>query len=256
LNYRIRRLTPVPVEPPPQLPDEPIINAIDGSRRLAPGSLFRIRGTNLTSGNPTSAEAPLPAKLSDTEVLINDVAAPLAALSATEITGQLPFETSTGEARLRVRVKEQSSVEVRFTVTPAAPALLTSGGNQALAIREDGSIVSTENPAAAGSDVRVYFTGQGAVEPAVASGLPGPADPLSRPVARVQVWLGDIEAEVLDVILLPGFAGITELRLRVPTELSSAEYEIRLVVGGEPSNTLLVPVGASQAASWKACCQP
>ena len=52
--------------------------------------------------------------------------------------------------------------------------------NRAIVQNQDFSLNSPQNPAPRGSVITVYLTGQGAVNPPVATGQAAPLDPLSR----------------------------------------------------------------------------
>ncbi|MEZ5353592.1 MAG: hypothetical protein R2762_13220 [Bryobacteraceae bacterium] len=233
LNYRIVKLMPVPVEIVPELSAAPIVNSVDGRPALSPGSLFRISGKDLATA--ASAEPPYPLTLGDAQVFINGVAAPLAMTGTSEIAGQIPYEVAPGEATLRVAFKGKSSGEAIFPLQSTAPALLTNGPDRVMAILSDGSVASADNAAASGSEIRVFVTGQGSVDPPAPSGSAAPAELFSRPTAVVKAWIGATEAVVADTILLPGFAGLAEVRLLVPESVEEGEHEVTIAIGDAES---------------------
>ncbi|MEZ5402045.1 MAG: hypothetical protein R2729_20400 [Bryobacteraceae bacterium] len=240
LNYRIIRLTPLVASGAPQLSADPIVNSVDGRPGLAPGSLFRLSGRNLAAD--AAGELPYPTSLGDAQVLINGAAAPLARTTPGEIVGQIPYEASPGMAKVRVVFKGKESLEAEFRLQEAAPALVANGGNRVLAIHTDGSANGDGNGALAGSEIRIFITGQGAANPAVPSGEASPAEPFSRPVGRVRVTIGGDEAQVVDAILLPGFAGLAEIRAVTPGALAAGDHEVIVYVGESASGRPLLRV--------------
>ncbi len=127
---------------------------------LEPGSASRLARLPL----------PLPMSIADTSVTVSGVPAPLLYESPGQINAQVPWEVPAGPATVVVRTRGTSSAAVNVTIQPAAPGLFTDQTGSAAALNADGSVNSQENPAAAGSVISVFFTGQGPVTTAVDDG--------------------------------------------------------------------------------------
>ena len=89
---------------------------------------------------------------------------------------------------------------VSSQVVNAAPGIFTTGNGtgQAAAVNEDGTINSESNPAARGSIVSLYATGQG------------------QAVSTVNLKVGAYTAELLYAGPAPGFPGLMQINARVP----------------------------------------
>ena len=108
----------------------------------------------------------------------------------------------------------------------------------------DFSLVTASNPARAGDDLAIFATGLGAVSPAVASGQPAPASPLSSTTAAATVTIGGVAAEVGSPtpVLAPGFVGVYQVNARVATGTPTGTQPLVLSVGGQTSNSISIAV--------------
>ena len=238
-NHRIRKLAPLPeVIPPAPLEPEPAPQpaapepalqplAVLNSASLAPGpiaagQLVTILGAGLGPQTEASAQpeasGAIGTTLAGVRVLFSGIAAPVLAAQSSRVQVQAPY---------RIAGRPSTSVEVLYEgvkrgealveVASAAPALFTvSGGRgQALAANEDGSRNSSSNPAAPGSIVILYATGDGAVHPSLVEGLPA-REPFPAPALPVKVTAGGLAAEVLYAGPAPGMVGVFQLNVRLP----------------------------------------
>jgi uncharacterized protein (TIGR03437 family) len=110
------------------------------------------------------------------------------------------------------------SVAVTVPVLPAVPGILTanaSGSGQAVAVNQDGSLNSSSNPAARGSVVILYATGEGQRNPAGVTGVPAPA--YAAPVlSPATLTVGGAAATLGYAASAPGFVGLMQINLTVP----------------------------------------
>ena len=88
----------------------------------------------------------------------------------------------------------------------------------------------------------LYLTGEGAVTPPVTDGVAAPSSPLSLVTAPVQVTIGGKAAEVTYQGLAPGFAGLAQLNVIVPSGLTPGDQPVFVTISGIPSNTGLITV--------------
>jgi hypothetical protein len=79
-----------------------VVNSIDGSSDIRPGSFITINGTNLAQ-SATSMDLPLPTVLGGSCVVFNDVAIPLLQTSSGQISAQIPAEVRSGQNVVQVR---------------------------------------------------------------------------------------------------------------------------------------------------------
>jgi uncharacterized protein (TIGR03437 family) len=196
------------------------------------------------------------------EVVVNDeIKAPLQYVSGTQINIQIPSNTPLGSQRIAVRLADTGELVAggRLIVASASPGLFTEtqdGRGQAAALNQDGRVNSASNPAAKGSVIVLYGTGQGQVSPPSQDGIAAPASPLSSTVTvptsdgrtcvtsqpSMCVALGNVFGDVQFSGLAPGFVGLWQINVKLPPDLPSGNIPIRVLINGIPSNTVTVAV--------------
>lgn len=221
----------------------PSVSAVENaasfrSSGLAPGSLISIFGANLAVSTASASGFPLPSSLGGVSVTIQSVPTPLLYASPSQINAQVPFEIGPGAASVMVN---GSSAAFPISVQAAAPGLFTFADNQAAVQNQDGTTNSPGHPAPAGKTISAYLTGQGAVNPHVATGAAAPADLLALVTLPVSATLGGTPAIVTFMGLSPGLAGVFQVNLIVPA-LASGTYPLVVTVNGVASNAGLVSV--------------
>ena len=77
----------------------------------------------------------------------------------------------------------------------------------------------------------MYLTGIGAVDNAVADGSPAPTSPLSKATAAYTATIGAASASIQFLGFSPGWAGLAQANIQVPT-LPSGDYPLVITVGG------------------------
>lgn len=215
--------------------------------RVAPGSLATVFGTNLASSSVSAAGFPLPTSLGGASVSIGGTLAPLLYASAGQINFQVPSSVAAGDVNAVVNGPGGSSAAFTFTVTAAAPAIYQYGTNRGVAQNADGSLNSDSNPAAAGSVITVYLTGQGAVNNAVTDGTATPRSPLSTANATATATIGAQSATVQFFGLTPTLAGLAQANILVPA-LPSGDYPMVITAGGFVSASVVVSVSGTGTA--------
>src|SRR5579883_1366220 len=222
-----------------------VTDAASFGPRVSPGSLATIFGNGLAATTAQASGFPLPTKLGGTTVLVNDSPAPLVYVSGSQINFQVPSGLQAGTANLYVSVVSGiQSKRFSFTVASAAPGIFQDSSNHAVAQNTDYSTNSTGNPAASGSVVIVYLTGQGPVDNAVADGSATPNAPLSTATASASATIGGADAPVQFLGLTPGFAGLAQANLQVPS-LPTGDYPLVLTVGGYVSASATISVSGT-----------
>ncbi len=233
---------------------------------VAPGSLVSLFGTGFTDEGKTeqAAKVPLPREMAGRRVEVTPgVDAPLLFVSSTQINMQVPVETPAGTQGVAVRRADTNELLAGgvLSVLEAGPGLFTStqnGTGQALALNQNGSLNGPSNPAARGSVVSLFGTGQGPVQPTVSSGQAAPSSaPLATTVATptsdgatclsvqpsVCVAVGSSFGDVLFSGLAPGFVGLWQLNVRIPDGAVSGDaVPVRAVMRGRPGNVATIAV--------------
>jgi len=217
-----------------------IVNTADYQAPVAPGSVISIFGANLAPAEAQAGGAPLPMSLGGISVLVNgSIKLPLFYVGPTQINAQLPYETPAGADTLSIN----GSAPVSFTVAASAPGIIVYGGNRAVAINSDYSLNGPDHPIQTGGWITVYLTGQGLVSPTVPTGAVAPGDPLAYPVLPVTATLGGQSATVMFAGLTPGYIGLFQVNLRIPS-LASGDFPLVISVGAARSNAPMVSVSS------------
>lgn len=142
----------------------------------------------------------------------------------------VPYEVA-GRSTVRVVAEAQGrrSAEYTLPVTPTAPGLFTrfgTGTGGAIALNEDGTLNSPANPAARGSSIFLYTTGEGMTEAG--------DDSLPRPVAQVQLFLGGAASRVIGAKGVAGGAvGLIQIEAAIPLAAQPGDaVRVDLRIGG------------------------
>lgn len=219
----------LPPATPPAINPGGIVNAASFEAAVAPGSLATLFGTNLSPGSQIASQLPLPTQMNATSVLVNGVPAPLIFAGPEQINFQIPLGTQT-PATVVVRQAGVESAPQPLPLELAAPGLFSAsrdGRGQGAILHAGGALVSSTNPAAIGEAIAIYCTGLGE--------LPSTAAP--------QVTIGGIQAEVLFFGNAPGFVGLNQVNVRVPTGVTpGAAVPLRLSFLNRTSNEVTIPI--------------
>jgi uncharacterized protein (TIGR03437 family) len=206
-----------------------------GSGPFAPGEIVTIYGASLGPAAGAvaafdSSTATLPSVLAGVSVAVNGIPAPIYYARANQVNVQIPYEVD-GQQQANVTVGYNGAVSAAepIQIAAAAPRLLTGIVNQ------DGSLNSPDDPAAAGSIVVLFATGQGVTNPPAGTGRAAAA-PYPSPVAPVRATVGGLNADILFVGLAPATAGVMQVNLRLPAAIgANAALAVSLSLGGATS---------------------
>jgi uncharacterized protein (TIGR03437 family) len=224
---------------------------LDGTTtRVAPGGLLSFFGDRLVKvATDLSGWAgrTLPTSLNGTKVTIGGKNAPLLYVSPTQINAQVPVDVPAGPQTVIVDNGVGPSTAFSVTVAATAPAIFTIPVGSAVANREAAvlknanfSLVSAANPAVAGDVILVYSTGLGATTPALTTGALVPATTIAN-TAAVTATIGGQPATVVYSIASPGFAGLYQVAVTVPSGVSG-RVPVVLTQGGVPSTAANIQV--------------
>jgi adhesin/invasin len=177
-------------------------------------------------------------------VKVNGVAAPLYYVSPGQINFQVPWATPTsGTVNVSVVVNGGSSNTAAVAVGTAAPGLFYLPGGAAIVQNApDYSLNSASNPAPAGSTIIAYLTGTGPVLPAAKDGTPTRSDTLTNATAAVTAKIGSAAATVSFTGLTPGFIGLAQMNIVVPSTLTPGVYPLSVTIDGQTSNSATIAV--------------
>jgi len=127
------------------------------------------------------------------------------------------------------------SAAAAIPVSLALPGIFTadsSGKGDAACLNQDGSFNSPSNPAARGSVITLFVTGEGATSPASIAGMLTIA-PYATPVQPVTVMIGGQPAAVQYAGAAPGEpAGMMQINAVVPATIDPGRAAVVVSVGG------------------------
>jgi len=203
---------------------------------IAPGEIVSIYGSALAVTPAVANGPPQPLQLSDLQVSVNGVAAPLYYVSPVQVNAQIPFETPLGIARIQVS-SSAGAAALSIGVSATAPAIFAGAIEHALT----GQLVTGTNPAASGEIVAIYCTGLGAVNPPAVTGA-APTVPPPQTVLPVEVSIAGASANVSYAGLAPGFAGLYQVNAQVPAGIPSGLQNLQLSARGVAANAVTVAI--------------
>jgi uncharacterized protein (TIGR03437 family) len=240
-NNRVRLLV---LQSPP-MPKPAALAGHDRATKLAPGAVFSLYGSELSSVVASVTTAPWPRSLSGVSVTINGIAAPLYSVSPGQINGQIPFETGVGTATAIVANNGSPTAQITFPVVAAEPDIFeqTAVPHQALAVNQDSSINSPSTPAHPGDIEVLYLTGIGIPDQMIPTGAASPSTP---PLAMVNYpYMITVNGEQTMVYYLgyaPGYPALVQANFKVPSDLAPGDYQLVVTVNGEASVPVTISV--------------
>ncbi len=206
---------------------------------IAPGELIVIFGTGLgpaTLGlSPLTPLGSFASYASETTVLFDGVPAPLIYASAVQTSAAAPYSVA-GRTSTQIVVQYQgrASAAVTVPVTAAVPGLFstnTSGTGNGIILNEDLSPNSATNPAAKGSIIVLYGTGEGPTTPRGVDGRIA-VGVYPKPVLPMKAAVGGAQVEVLYAGSAPGItAGVFQMNLRLPADVASGPVPVVVTAG-------------------------
>ena len=214
---------------------------------VSPGDFVLLFGSNLGPSTLQGASSlPLPTKLDNVKVLVNNVPAPISYVRSDQIAVIVPFETTASVAQFQVINNGQASNVVTEFVNLTTPGVFTqdeSGSGYAAALHVNGSPVTPASPAQAGETVAVYMSGLGTVFPAILDGVGAPSNPPSTTSNTFNADISGTTANIAFQGLAPGFAGLYQVNIQIPTGLTAGDNS--LDIGGPDSyaSEALISIG-------------
>lgn len=204
-----------------------IVGAVDfaPAAPLAPGAYIAIFGTKLATGLGVSNTFPLATQIGGTEVIVGGRSVPVKFVSDGQINAILPYDLPLNSVQqVIVQQNAQYSAPESLTIGSTAPAVISadgSGKGQGVVVvaKADGTqfLNDAAHPARAGDVLVVYCVGLGAVLPPVAAGAAAPLSQLSSTVNPTIVTIGGVAAQPSFAGLTPGFAGLYQVNVQVPS---------------------------------------
>jgi uncharacterized protein (TIGR03437 family) len=248
VNSRVRSLSAA-VAATPSLAGNAVLNGASFTvgEAIAPGSVVSIFGSNFALGTSQDLGAPLPFSLSGTTVTFNGKQVPLFFVSQTQINVQAPFDLPLGQVSIQVQRGSSTSATVTEPVAMYSPGIFMVDFNAnvgAIVHTVDYSVVTAANPAKPGDSLAIFATGLGPVNQTIVSGQAAPSvEPLARTTSMPTVTIGGVQVNPSYAGLAPGFVGLYQVNVVVPTGVNAGTASVQINSGGMNSNTAQMAVG-------------
>lgn len=227
------------------------------SDSVAPGEMVTIFGSGLgpktLAGMVMDGQGNVAKATGGVQVLFNGVAAPVVYASDGQVAAIAPYSLA-GKASAVVQVAYggQTSNGVTLPVVAAVPGIFTanaSGTGPGAIANQDYSTNSPANPAAPGSTVVLYLTGEGQTIPGGTDGkitTASAAPPyVPQPVLPVTVTIDGQPATVAFYGEAPAIvSGVMQVNVTIPNGLRSGDLPVIVKVGEFPSQLTSAGVGA------------
>jgi uncharacterized protein (TIGR03437 family) len=185
----------------------------------------------------------------------SNISAPLLFVSPTLANVQVPWESAKNVSAWTATVSATAPLStmgepVNVLLAQVSPGVFTvssNGSGQAVAIDAlSGQLISESNPAIAGATyISIYCTGLGPVTNQPRTGAAASASPLSWTTATPTVTIGNVGVKALFSGLAPGFVGLYQINVQVPSGVSpGSNVPLIVSIGGATAPTVTVAVQA------------
>lgn len=184
---------------------------------IAPGSFAKISGNFAGVTTASATTLPLPRELSGVQVLVNNVAAPLYAVRADEITFQVPRATAAGRTTVRVTRGGAAIATGPVDILAAAPGIfydLADRNAQGGVLTQAGAYAIQAAPATRGQVIQIFGTGEGPLSTNVDDGAVPTALATTR--QETKCFVSVEEATVQFSGASPQFPGLWQVNVVVP----------------------------------------
>jgi uncharacterized protein (TIGR03437 family) len=235
----------------PQVGNKPLFVSsaiVDGASgqpgKVTPGKIVVLYGSRVgpstLTGAQLTSDGRVATQLAGTEVLFDGTPAPLLYAASGQLAAVVPYGVD-GKIGTQVQVKTTAGLSdpVALPVTPVAPSLFSAdftGSGQGAIVNQDGSTNSSQKPAAKGSIVLLFATGEGQTSPAGLDGRLASAAILPRPTRDVHVFINGKSADVLYAGGVGGqVAGLMQVNVRIPADAASGDLPVQVQVGDAQS---------------------
>jgi uncharacterized protein (TIGR03437 family) len=233
----------------PQFTSDGVVNAASyATGGVAPGEIIAIYGQSLgpaaTALGAFDFSGQLSTQVGGAQVLFDGVPAPLIYVLAGQLSAIVPYSVA-GKTTTQIQIQNngQNSAPVAISVVDAAPAIFTLPQSaQAAALNADLSTNGRGNPAAAGTAIVLFATGEGQTSPAGVTGkLATTVFPV--PVLPVTVTIGGVPAKVLYAGAAPyEVAGVFQVNAQIPPGTPSGSASVVIQVGTRQSSAASIAV--------------
>ncbi|HTQ55320.1 MAG TPA: IPT/TIG domain-containing protein [Bryobacteraceae bacterium] len=218
---------------------------------IVANSWVTLLGANLSGVTDTWSnyivDGRLPTTVDGVTVTIGGKAAYLYYVSSSQINLVAP-DIAPGTVEVVVQNSSGTSQAFSAQCSQYGPAFFSWPGSQVVATRQDytlavkdGTFGSPTAPAKPGDVLILWGTGFGPTNPAAPTGVQLPGDQTYWTTKPPSVTIANVSATVYGAALAPGFAGLYQVAIQVPSTLPDGDWPIVASIGGveSPGGTVL-----------------
>jgi len=237
----------------PAISDAGVRSIFSGAQGVTPGGWVEIYGTNLArstrtwdAGDFSNGRTQL--DLDGVRVFIGGKQAAVGYVSPTQVNAQVAIDAMEGPVPMELIGPGGRSNPIAVNMARLRPAVfageqfrrggvqylsaLIAGGGPPVWVGPEGLVPGlTTRPVLAGEVITFFGTGFGPTTPPVAAGTMAPGQNPAMVAGRVQVRFGETPATVQFAGLSPGFAGLFQFNVTVPT-VGPGDVRISIEVDG------------------------
>lgn len=233
----------------------PVIGGVENAatlspQKVSPGLIITIFGTDIGPATPATLTLDgnkVSTTLGGTQVLFDQIPAPVIYASSTQVSAIVPYEVGGRFAtNLQISFNGALSNTLQLAVGETSPGIFTltaTGSGQGAILNQDLSINGSSKPAAAGSIIVIYATGEGATNPPGQTGAIT-ANATTFPSSDVSLTVAGVPARILYAGEAPGLvAGVLQVNAVLPQNVPSGPAAVVLTIGGvssQPNVTVAV----------------
>ena len=247
-------LTPSAGGPVPTISANGVVNGASFAPGIVPNSWFTIQGTNLSTTTNTWEKAivngNLPTSLDGLSVSVAGKPAYIYFVSPTQVNAVAP-DVGTGTMSVTVTNSLGTSAAATVNSSTVQPAFFLWPNNQPVATRQDFSFAVRNGtfsgvntiPAKPGDVIILWGTGFGPTNPAAPFGVQIPSTSTFLTASPVTVSVGGTSATVFGAAMAPGFAGLFQVAIQIPSSLADGNHAVIATINGAQSlDTTLITV--------------
>lgn len=200
---------------------------------IVPGSLLSLRGALPVEA--AYASFPLPTDLNGVRVTIGGIPAPIVSVGPSGLLVQVPQSLPNDAPPINITIDRAGSRLLSTSLTASVrqkdarflPATFpTAYGEPAVYHQGFAGRVTDISPARSGETIHLYGVGFGNVDIAVPDGSPAPANPPARVTSPPLCTMSRFNPPDVDIALAPGFAGLFQINVTIPRNVSIFTSEL------------------------------
>lgn len=231
---------------PPTISASAVVDAASflAGGAVAPGSYITLFGSGLSDSTGTQLGTRLPPGFRNVSVSFDvpssHISAPghIVFVSPTQVNVQVPWELQgQNAAQVKVTIHYSPGNVITVPLSDYAPGFFEGTAGAVAALDASYRIINASNPAQRGQTVSLFANGLGPVNNQPASGDPAPSSPLATTKVQPNVTIGGQNAPVSFSGLAPGFAGLYQLNVTVPSGIGAGNQPLVVTIGGKTSKT-------------------